>query len=132
VFSSDVLLAVDVTARRSVPHALTVSAEPAPFGLAHADAWFSNADGTTDTQAGSHPYEATFIVDFNTVTGRKALSGERAEFEARNLTFNLPPGFVGDPTAVPRCPLAQFNASLCPAASQVGILASEPRPLSRT
>ena len=29
------------------------------WGFADFDAWLSNADGTTDTQAGSHPYSLT-------------------------------------------------------------------------
>ncbi|HEY4451338.1 MAG TPA: hypothetical protein VGN13_07060 [Solirubrobacteraceae bacterium] len=99
---------------------VTVTSQPTPFGFEHADAWFSNADGSIDTQAGSHPYEATFVVDFNTVLKNFAFA-ERAEAEARNVTFNLPPGFVGNPNVVPKCALAQFNAQVCPAAAQVGI-----------
>jgi hypothetical protein len=34
---------------------LVVSSTPAHFGIANLDAWMSNADGTIDTQAGSHP-----------------------------------------------------------------------------
>jgi hypothetical protein len=111
------------TASTSEP--ITVSSTPAPFGLT-ADAWFSNANGTIDTQAGSHPYEATFIVDFNAAVETGSIGSEvGADGEARNLTFNLPPGFVGDPTAVPRCTLAQFTNDACPPATQVGILSTE-------
>src|SRR5580693_5227837 len=49
----------------SVQEPVTISSKPAPFGFAAADGWFSNSDGTIDTQAGSHPYEATFSFDFN-------------------------------------------------------------------
>jgi hypothetical protein len=104
---------------------ITVSATPPSFGLEHVDAWFSNADGSIDAQAGSHPYEATFVVDFNTVMKQGFGSVERADVEARNLTFDLPSGFVGDPNAVPKCPLSQFNANLCPVDSQVGIISNE-------
>ncbi len=38
----------------------------------------------------------------------------------RNLTVSLPPGLSGNPQAVPKCTVTQFNADGCPAASQVG------------
>ena len=50
---------------------VTVSSTIPPFGFSEANAWFGNANGTVDTQAGSHPYEATFIFMMNTeATGR--------------------------------------------------------------
>ncbi len=105
---------------------ITVSSEPAPFGIARADAWFTNENGTIDTQAGSHPYEATFIIDYNMRYFENDFPKQQsAGGEARNITFNLPPGFIGDPNAVPRCTLAQFNIKDCPPASEVGILAAE-------
>lgn len=103
---------------------ITVSSTPAPFGFSRVDAWFANENGSIDTQAGSHPYEATFVTDFNMMLSTEvpqATSGGMV----RNLTFNLPPGFVGDPNAVPRCPLAQFIRLECPAESQVGVIAPE-------
>ena len=45
---------------------VTISSTPPPFGFADFQGWFSNADGTLDTQAGSHPYELTFEFDLNT------------------------------------------------------------------
>jgi uncharacterized repeat protein (TIGR01451 family) len=107
----------------SVQRPMTVSSSPAPFGFASASAWFSNADGTIDTQAGSHPYEATFLFNMNTIITHEALTGVRdaGGGEIRNLTFDLPPGFVGYPYAVPRCTRVQFNGLNCPAASQVGV-----------
>jgi hypothetical protein len=98
---------------------LTISSTSPSFGFAGADAWFSNADGTADTQAGSHPYEATFSFDINDVAeeGVHSIGGE-----PRNLTVNLPAGFVGNPTAVPECPMPQFvTEERCPADTQVGV-----------
>jgi hypothetical protein len=106
---------------------ITVSSIRAPFGVSNANAWFSSTDGTIDTQAGSHPYEATFVLDFNTYINGNGF-GERqasAGGDVRNVTFGLPPGFIGDPYAVPRCTLAQFNGSGCPPATQVGVVAAE-------
>ena len=42
---------------------ITLSSAPAGFGFAGLDAWFTNADGTSATQAGSHPYEVTIVYD---------------------------------------------------------------------
>jgi uncharacterized repeat protein (TIGR01451 family) len=96
---------------------VTVSSGTPPFGFAGTDVWFSNANGTPDTQAGSHPYEASFVFDLNN-TG----DGYPASAQVRNLTVNLPPGFVGNPTAVPQCSLPEFQGENCPPDTQVGLV----------
>jgi hypothetical protein len=61
-----------------------------------------NQDGTPDVQAGSHPYSlnTTFVLhDAGPATGEGDLKDVRVE---------LPPGFVGDPTATPRCTYQEF------------------------
>jgi hypothetical protein len=105
-----------VTAEVSNP--VTVSSGTPGFGFVGTDAWFSNADGTTDTQAGSHPFEASFSLDLNQASSLSAGGS------LRSLTVALPPGLVGDTTAVPQCTRQQFLSSLlggCPPATQVGI-----------
>jgi hypothetical protein len=94
---------------------LTISSASLKFGFAHADAWFSNADGTFDTQAGSHPFAFTFNFSLN--TNAEAVP---AEGEARNLTFNLPPGVIGNPTAITECTHEEFDEEICPTGSQIG------------
>ncbi len=98
---------------------------PAGFGLAGVDGWFTNTDGTTDTQAGSHPYEFTFAFNLNSLGfgfGEYPAGGE-----PRVLNVNLPPGFVGDPNALPQCTREQFDAGDlepgkgCPASTQIGV-----------
>jgi uncharacterized repeat protein (TIGR01451 family) len=84
------------------------------FGFQRLDAWFSNADGTLDTQAGSHPYSLTVTLALNNV-------GFDPTGEARDITVNLPRGLIGNPTAVPRCTEAQLNAEKCPMDTQVGV-----------
>jgi hypothetical protein len=109
---------------------ITVSPAPAPFGLAQTDVWFSNIDGTIDTRAGSHPYAATFVVEFNQ-TGyfEKEGSGYSGEMhsarEVRDVQVKLPPGLVGDPQSVPQCPRELFendqNYVGCPIDTQIGV-----------
>jgi hypothetical protein len=96
---------------------VTVSSSEPGFGFANWDVWFSNAAGTPDTQAGSHPYEATFALAFN-----RLADGGLAGGEARDLEAELPPGFFGEPGAVPQCTRAQLDADLCSAQTQIGTL----------
>ncbi|MCL2769691.1 MAG: hypothetical protein FWD42_06220, partial [Solirubrobacterales bacterium] len=103
-------------ASSSVP--LTIASSAPPFGIAGASGWLTNASGTTDMQAGSHPYEATFNFGLN--------AGNRnSEGALRNLSVALPPGIIGDPQAVPRCTRQEFVSSLvgagCPPSTQVGV-----------
>jgi len=102
------------TASTSDP--VTISSSEPGFGIPGWDAWFSNADGSIDTQAGSHPYEATFVNSFSELA-----NGKRAGGEPRDLEAVLPPGFFGDPGAAPRCTREQLDAFTCPAQSQIGV-----------
>lgn len=73
-----------------------------------------NADGTLDTQAGSHPFAAVTKFFF---TGA----------DTKDIIVELPPGFIGNPQAIPQCPPALLAGSSqigggCPPSSQVGIV----------
>jgi hypothetical protein len=109
----------------STENPITVSATPAKGGLSGWDAWFSNADGTIDTQAGSHPYEMTTVFDLATaINGQE--EGVLVGGEVRDLEVQLPPGLIGDTLAVPECTRTELAGGeehgACPAASAVGIL----------
>jgi hypothetical protein len=102
---------------------ITVSSQTPGFGFVDSSVWMSNADGTLDTQAGSHPYETTFAFDLATTLSHNS-SGEAelhlAGGEARNIETALPPGFVVNPVAAPECTRIQFGNEECPQASMVG------------
>ena len=69
------------------------------------------------TQAGAHP-------DGSTLMALARSASNRLDGQPDNIMVDLPPGFVGNPNAVPKCTAAQF-ASLplaCPPQSQIGIL----------
>ena len=107
-------------ARASVPARFGLP--PAGAGFSGFDAWFSNADGTADTQAGSHPYELTVAFSLNSTDA----GGEEVPIdgEVRDLDIKAPPGLVGNPDVVPQCTRAQFDEgenTECPASSQIGI-----------
>ncbi len=102
--------------------------EPSGPGFSSVDAWTSNADGTIDTQAGSHPYEFTVALaanDFLLGGSEEEVSGG----EPKAVDVNFPAGLVGEPDAVPRCTREEFDAGEfedeaeggCPRDSQVGV-----------
>jgi hypothetical protein len=96
---------------------LAFSAAPAmaEFGLERLAISARNQDGTPDLQAGSHPYSlnTTFLLHgAGTAAGQGDLKDVRVE---------LPPGFVGDPTATPRCAYQEFIKETCSAETQVGL-----------
>jgi hypothetical protein len=100
---------------------LFASIAQADFGLVpgSVSAVAENSDGTIATQAGSHPYSYTVHFAFNVEPGGELEGGGQ-----RDIIADLPPGFVGDPLALPRCPRAEFEGVLakCPPNTQVGVL----------
>jgi hypothetical protein len=90
----------------------------ADFGVKAFSVKAVNEDGTPATLAGSHPYEYTLSFEMNQDAEK------RVEGTLRRLIVELPPGFVGNPQALPRCTRAQFDFNLgstCPGNTQVGI-----------
>ena len=101
----------------------------ADFGLHGLDVTFTGADGSVESQAGSHPFAFTTTFGVNTaIVG----GNEIPEGELRDVNVMLPAGIVGDPTAVPRCSETSFlkfrivngesGGSSCPDASAVGVI----------
>ncbi len=81
---------------------------------------FKNEDGSVDTQAGSHPFEAFAFLEFNNKAKNQVIGGQ-----ARNVEVNVPPGYIGDPGAVTaQCTRQQLdstvNGSNCPIGSVIG------------
>jgi hypothetical protein len=106
--------------------ALTAGPASAAFGIASFDGEVSNADGTAATQAGSHPYEASTTIRFNTHPDPELFGFPVPDASERSVKVSLPPGLVGNPTATPTtCTEEQLAAQekppLCPATSQVGV-----------
>jgi hypothetical protein len=116
-----------VIARKTIALALALiglalpAAAQADFGILpgslSADA--ENRDGTLATQASSHPYAFTTHFDFNTDA-----QGHPEGGEARDVHSELPPGFLGNPRALPTCPRQSFDGPVpsCAPSTQVGIV----------
>ncbi len=86
------------------------SLEATPLGVETWEAGFEETGGSSDAQAGSHPFQ--FTTTFNVSETVKLLEGEEEPEPAvlpKDVTVKLPPGLIGNPTAYPRCTLAQFS-----------------------
>ena len=108
--------------------AMAMSAAPAQaeFGLDDVSVTFSDSLGAPVTQAGSHPFAMT--TEINLTTRIDPDLGEVIEGNIKDLTVDLSPGFVVDPTAVPRCSNADFldfgiAGSACPDDTAIGFIA---------
>jgi hypothetical protein len=76
---------------------------------------------TPFTQAGGHPWGLTTTGEFATEVGTRGSVVPVSD--VKDIVTDLPPGLLGDPQAVPRCPLAQVTngGDLCPSDTQVGV-----------
>ncbi len=91
---------------------LTVSAIPAPPGMQSFLAGAYDEEGNLDTRAGGHPYSASAAIFANTV--RSPLGEIVPAGEFRDVAALLPPGFLGNPIAVPQCPESTPEEPGCP------------------
>ena len=101
---------------------IAISEQAAQFGVHSYELAPSNEDGTPDVLAGSHPFELTTTLVMNQTSAREPVA------QPKDLRFNLPAGFVGNPNAVTQCTLTAFDAvlpvsevNLCPASSVLGV-----------
>jgi hypothetical protein len=110
-----------------------ISSEPPLFAPSAFLSSISGSDGTSDTQAGDHPYEFVTRIDLNT---KIAPPPERGSPRAtsvdglRDVVVDLPLGLVGSAVATPRCTFAQLDSNHtvgCPLDTVVGRLRTEPR-----
>jgi hypothetical protein len=106
------------------------------FGLKSFSVSFVNANGATDTQAGSHPYEMVTSFTFNTRAVRQIATEEspyryKPVGSPKNIIFIPPPGLVGNPDATEaKCKLSELAESSvgslvtggCPPGSKVGVM----------
>jgi hypothetical protein len=89
-----------VTASEELP--LTVSSTPAKPGFQTFVAGAYDENGVFDQRAGGHPFSASTAIFANTVRSVKGYVVPAGDF--KDITVKLPPGFLGNPIAVPECP----------------------------
>ena len=112
----------------SVLAALALCAAPAAaqpgFGLKDISVGFAEEGGAPATAAGSHPYSFTTAFNVQTAPG---LGGEVPVDAAKDIEIELPPGLVGDSSAVEVCSAAVLLTSAdghhpkCPDETVVGL-----------
>ncbi|HTZ63361.1 MAG TPA: hypothetical protein VMB51_04600 [Solirubrobacteraceae bacterium] len=107
-----------------------ISSQPTPFGVERLSLSPEEEGGAADTQAGSHPYQLTTTFDVNQILAPALNHSLQPQAPAlvRDLSFHLPPGLVGNPTAAPQCGDVDFATisqdgltDLCPADTAVGV-----------
>jgi hypothetical protein len=120
--------AATVSTNVTTPIGSATESLAAPFGLAAVVQHVTNDEGSLDAQAGDHPFEATLNFSLNTVDALDAseevrsaggVGGEPAH--TKDIVVEEPPGLVGDPDVVERCPQYDLKSNHCPPGSQIGV-----------
>ena len=88
--------------------ALATAPAQAAFALHDLDVTFTEEDGSTEFQAGSHPFAMTTTLAVNTVED-PLLGMQVPEEDLRDLVIDTPVGLVADRDAVPQCTTAEFR-----------------------
>ena len=113
-------------ATRTIERPVAIADGPAGFGVGEFVMQPEGEGGEADTHAGTHPYQLTTVLSFN----RDAEEGEDLTPPAlpRNLDFKLPPGQIGNATALPQCNEQDFSAikeggsaNSCPSDTAIGV-----------
>jgi hypothetical protein len=115
--------------RATATQPLTVSGGSVPFGVEKYAMTAENADGSTDTTAGSHPFQLTTSLAFNRVVENptKGILSPRLPALEKDVRVHLPAGLIGNATALPQCSEADFDTfaygavNLCPQDTVVGV-----------
>jgi hypothetical protein len=116
----------------SINEPIVIGGQPTPFGVEEDGYQLSPEEegGAPDTRAGSHPFQLTTTLNLNQTVETVPGLGQVPAAPAlpKNLAFNLPPGLLGNPHAVPACPEVQFLAitngdtNECPPQSAIGVV----------
>jgi hypothetical protein len=109
----------------STVDATRISSTPPGFGVDSFDVR-PGADrlGTAYLRAGGHPYDFTTDIRYNSVT-HPARGPLWSPGTPRDIGVDLPPGFVGAPSALGECTVEQIadpGKTRCPSSSQVGLV----------
>lgn len=96
----------------------------AEFGLHGLEVVAEEADGSVDSLAGSHPFGVRTGFAVNTLED-PVLKFQVPDQDFRDLTIDVPPGFIADRDATPQCTTAEFRPPggeqpACSKASTVG------------
>jgi hypothetical protein len=114
------LSALAASAALSMPLISTDLAQAGSFGLQNVKVAATNRDGAPDMQAGSHPYALTTSFLLNTPEEFEPGKAQPSGGDLKDVKVELPPGFVGNPNATPKCTYAEFTSRSCPNDTAIG------------
>jgi hypothetical protein len=103
----------------SVSSATTVSAQPAGFGLVPGSVFAA----VSSHQAGAHADVTTGFA--LTAAGLSSGGAPVTAGDAKDVSFDLPPGLVGNTVGLPQCTAAKVIAQTCPASTIVGVASTQ-------
>ena len=90
-----------------------ITGAPTSYGLEEGGYKVTPEDetGLPDLRAGAHPFQLTTTLNLNEDFGEvSGLMRPTAPALTKNLRINLPPGLLGNVTAVPKCSDAEFGS----------------------
>jgi hypothetical protein len=90
------------------------------FGVKEFSSAFVDKDEAPALEAGTHPFSQVTSLFFDAVPYPNPELPEVPAGDVKDVTVSLPPGFVGDATAVPVCSSVAFTEDKCAASTQVG------------
>jgi hypothetical protein len=103
---------------------VAISSSPAGFGVEEFSLTPEEEGGAVDLRAGSHPYQLSTALSFNSDSTETL----KPPALPRDLHFKLPPGMVGNATALPQCDEQDFAhvgeggaANFCPLDTAIGV-----------
>ncbi len=121
----------------ALARAITISSQPVPYGVEGYEMTAEEEGGAPTTQAGAHPFQLTTTFTLNQLEDTNPIGNDQGnEFRpevttpamAKDLSFQLPTGLIGNPQTIPQCTTAQFTEkssndkeNLCPPDSAVGV-----------
>jgi hypothetical protein len=116
----------------SLQRPITVSEEPTPFGVEDYKLTPENEDGSTDRQAGSHPFQLTTALDFNQTFELDPNPSLHNFYPstpalAKDLYVTVPPGLLANTRSLAQCSDLEFStlliggSTLCPGDTAVGV-----------
>ncbi len=108
-----------------------IAGVPAPFAIRSFSFDSTAADGSPFTQAAGHPYRQVISLGLPSEGSGNPEDPYRPARNPRAISLILPPGFIADPLAAPRCPpraleettiVAGERVAPCPAGSRIGLV----------
>jgi hypothetical protein len=84
--------------------------EKSGFGIEDFQLLPEEEGGRPSTQAGVHPFQLTSVLVLDTSEAAASLPNQEPAALTKDLTFQLPPGLIGNPTPFAQCTDQQFNS----------------------